>query len=229
MEANRQPTQRIGRQRVAGRFFSTALALVILAACSKAPENAAGTTPAPAVANSGVAQPAAAEPATSVAPPSDSPAVAPAAATAVPEPAAPAAASAHAGVAAKPKAAAKPAAAGAAAHSHVPEASGPAGASAEGPKKFDCGEKGQPVCPLQGFMKSQMATAAASGDGALLAKAFDDVAAHAPPGLASWSAIAKGGAAKARSGDIDGAKASCKACHDQYKTRYKAEMRDRAW
>ena len=28
-------------------------------------------------------------------------------------------------------------------------------------------------------------------------------------------------------GDIDGAKASCKSCHDQYKAKYKAEVRDR--
>lgn len=207
------------------RLISTALAVGAIAACSKAPENAAAATPAPAVMTSAAAaQPAtAAQPASSAAPPSDHPAAAVTPATAAPEPAAPASASAHAEPTAKPKAAAKPASAGAAAHGAAPVT------AAEGPKKFDCGEKGQPACPLQGFMKSHMATAVASGDGALLAKALDEVAGHAPPGLANWSAIARGGAAKARSGDIDGAKASCKACHDQYKTRYKTEMRDRSW
>jgi hypothetical protein len=72
-----------------------------------------------------------------------------------------------------------------------------------------------------------MATAAASGDGEALAKALDEVAAHAPPGLANWASIAKSGATKARAGDFDGAKAACKSCHDQYKARYRAEMRDR--
>lgn len=220
MEADRQPPQRIGRERVLARFFSTALALGTLAACSKAPENAAAATPPPAVATAAAAQPAA-EPAPSPATTSDPPAAAPSA-TAAPETAAPAA-SAHTAVAAKPKAAAKPTSAGAAAHAAAP------GTAPAGPKQFECGEKGQPVCPLQGFMKSHMATAVASGDGAVLAKALDDVAGHAPPGLTNWSTIAKGGAAKARAGDIDGAKASCKACHDQYKTRYKTEMRDRAW
>ena len=35
------------------------------------------------------------------------------------------------------------------------------------------------------------------------------------------------GATKAKAGDVDGAKASCKQCHDAYKDRYKATMRDR--
>jgi len=209
------------------RLLSTALAAAALAACSKAPENAAAAMPAPAVVTSSApATPAAAaQPASSVAPSGDHPAAATPAAAA-PETAAPPPTPAQADTAAaKPKAAAhaKPASAGAAAHVAAPAT------PADGPKKFDCGEKGQPACPLQGFMKSQMATAAASGDGAVLAKALDEVAGHAPPGLANWSTIAKGGAAKARAGDFDGAKASCKACHDQYKSRYKTEMRDRAW
>ena len=37
--------------------------------------------------------------------------------------------------------------------------------------------------------------------------------------------VEDGGALVAR--DIDGAKASCKSCHDQYKAKYKAEVRDR--
>jgi hypothetical protein len=72
-----------------------------------------------------------------------------------------------------------------------------------------------------------MAPAAASGDGAMLAKALDKVAAHSPPNLFLWTSIAREGAAKARAGDIDGAKASCKTCHEQYKARYKTETRDR--
>jgi hypothetical protein len=76
-------------------------------------------------------------------------------------------------------------------------------------------------------MKANMGPAAATGDTGDLAKGLDYVAAHAPAGMPAWSGIAKGGAAKARAGDVDGAKASCKSCHDQYKAKYKAEMRDR--
>jgi cytochrome c553 len=76
-------------------------------------------------------------------------------------------------------------------------------------------------------MKANMGPAAASGDGPDLAKGLDYIAAHAPAGMPNWSGIAKGGAAKAKAGDIDGAKAACKSCHDQYKAKYKAEVRDR--
>ena len=74
-----------------------------------------------------------------------------------------------------------------------------------------------------------MAVAAASEDAPALAKNLEYVAAHAPAGMPNWGPIAKAGAAKASAGDVAGAKASCKSCHDQYKAKYKAEMRDRAF
>jgi hypothetical protein len=102
-------------------------------------------------------------------------------------------------------------------------------ASATGPKTFDCGAKGQKACPMQGWMKSVMGSAASSGDGAKLASALSYVAGKAPPGMGNWSSISSAGAAKAKAGDIDGAKASCKQCHDLYKDKYKTSMRDRPW
>jgi hypothetical protein len=78
-------------------------------------------------------------------------------------------------------------------------------------------------------MKANMATAVASEDAPALAKGLEYVAAHAPAGMPNWASIAKAGAAKAAKGDVDGAKATCKTCHDQYKAKYKAEMRDRAF
>jgi hypothetical protein len=78
-------------------------------------------------------------------------------------------------------------------------------------------------------MKANMAPAAASDDAPALAKAFDYVAARAPSSMPNWASIAKGAAAKARAGDIAGGKAACKSCHDQYKAKYKVEMRDRAF
>jgi hypothetical protein len=94
-------------------------------------------------------------------------------------------------------------------------------------KKWGCGAKDQKPCPMQGWMKKVMATASSGGDGDKLAQALTYVATHAPPGYPKWTDLAKAGAAKAKAGDIDGAKASCKECHDAYKDNYKATMRDR--
>jgi hypothetical protein len=78
-------------------------------------------------------------------------------------------------------------------------------------------------------MKANMAPAVAAEDGPALAKGLEYIASHAPAGMPNWASIAKAGAAKASAGDIAGAKASCKSCHDQYKAKYKAEVRDRAF
>ncbi len=94
-------------------------------------------------------------------------------------------------------------------------------------KVFDCGGKGQKLCPMQKWMKTVMAGASSSGDGAKLAEALTYVAKHPPPGYATWAAISNEGAKKARADDVDGAKASCKQCHDQFKSKYKATLRDR--
>jgi len=108
-------------------------------------------------------------------------------------------------------------------------ATAPTGSAAAGEKKFDCGAKGQKPCPMQGWMKSVMGSAASSGDAAKLASALAYVAAKPPPGMGSWVAITNDGVAKAKAGDIEGAKASCKKCHDLYKDSYKKTMRDRPW
>ncbi|MGK4006072.1 hypothetical protein WMF31_25865 [Sorangium sp. So ce1036] len=145
-----------------------------------------------------------------------------AAATAAPaaptETAAAAAAPAETAAAAAPKASSAAAAAPAA-----------TGAAQGGEKKFACGAKGQKLCPMQAWMKSTMASATSSGDGAKIAKALLYVAGKPPPGMGSWASISRAGAAKAKAGDIDGAKASCKQCHDLYKDKYKKTMRDRPW
>lgn len=96
-----------------------------------------------------------------------------------------------------------------------------------GAKTFDCGARGQKPCPMQRWMKSVMANASSSEDGEQLAKALGYVASHAPPGYGDWTTIANAGVAKAKAGDVDGAKVSCKKCHDAYKENYQATMRDR--
>lgn len=108
----------------------------------------------------------------------------------------------------------------------------PASAAAAEPvdpdaKQFDCGAKGQKLCPMQKWMKTVMAGASSSDDGAKLAEALTYVANHPPPGFATWAAISNDAAKKARADDIDGAKVSCKQCHDLFKRKYIATMRDR--
>ncbi|WP_437561852.1 hypothetical protein [Sorangium sp. So ce542] len=164
------------------------------------------------------------------------PAATPAAATAEPSAAAPAETAAAAAApaetaAADAKAETAAAAAKATATASAAAAAAPAatGAAQAGEKKFECGSKGQKLCPMQAWMKSTMASATSSGDGEKIAAALQYVAGKPPPGMGSWGAISKAGAAKAKAGDIDGAKASCKQCHDLYKEQYKKTMRDRPW
>lgn len=102
-------------------------------------------------------------------------------------------------------------------------------ASAAGPKTFDCGAKGQKACPMQGWMKGVMGPHTSAGDTEKMAKDLAYIAAKPPPGMGSWVAISNEGAAKAKAGDLDGAKASCKKCHDLYKDKYKTTMRDKPW
>lgn len=111
----------------------------------------------------------------------------------------------------------------------APSAAAAGGTEATGPKTFDCGAKGQKACPMQGWMKGVMGPATSSGDAEKIAKGLEYIAAKPPPGMGNWSAMAKEGAVKAKAGDIDGAKASCKKCHDAYKEKYKTTMRDRPW
>lgn len=121
-------------------------------------------------------------------------------------------------------ASAAPSGTASAAASGTPAASGTAVA-----KTFDCGAKGQKACPMQGWMKSVMGSAVASGDGERIAKALNTIASKPVPGMGNWSSIAAAGAAKAAAGDIDGAKQSCKACHSAYQNKYQTQMRDRPW
>jgi len=103
----------------------------------------------------------------------------------------------------------------------------PAPSASAGAKTFDCGAKGQKLCPMQKWMKTVMAAASSSGDGDKLAEALTYVAKHPPPGFVTWTALSEGGVKKAKAGDIDGAKVSCKQCHDQFKDKYKKTLRDR--
>lgn len=93
------------------------------------------------------------------------------------------------------------------------------------PVAGECGGKGQPDCPLQGWMKDSVRAYMNAGDHTRLATVLDTLAAHPPEGYADWEASAKRGAAAARAGDTSALKNECKSCHDQYRERFRAEQR----
>ena len=76
-------------------------------------------------------------------------------------------------------------------------------------------------------MKANTAAAMSAQDFDGLATALDKIATFAPPGYANWSSISKDGANAARAQNLDAVKAACRGCHNQYKDKYKKEMRAR--
>jgi hypothetical protein len=96
-----------------------------------------------------------------------------------------------------------------------------------------CGAKGQPSCPLQGWMEKNVDPAANKGDTKQLATLFEKIAKFNPDPKwdtenPSWSGIAKGGAEAAAKGDLAGAKAACKSCHKAFREKYKSTYRMKA-
>ena len=90
-----------------------------------------------------------------------------------------------------------------------------------------CGAAGQPDCPMQSWMKSNLGGAIANSDFARLEKAFARLAKLTPAGYAIWEAAAKGGARAAAARDLEGCRKACRQCHDEHRARYRAELRDK--
>jgi hypothetical protein len=98
-----------------------------------------------------------------------------------------------------------------------------------------CGDKDLPNCPLQEWMKRNAKTMIGFGDISSIAEVFDRIPDFAPTattedgGLvyASWVSIAHDGAAAARAGNLNAAKAACRGCHRQYRATYHAWLRGR--
>lgn len=86
-----------------------------------------------------------------------------------------------------------------------------------------CGTKAEP-CPMQRFMHGAMETAHTPDT---LTAAFTRVAGMSPDPAWAWVAIATRGADLANAGDVPGAKAQCRACHDAYREEYRALHRTR--
>jgi hypothetical protein len=67
-----------------------------------------------------------------------------------------------------------------------------------------------------------------NGDAKPLAALFDATKARAKPEFANWVSMAEKGKAAAEKGDLDGAKATCKSCHDAYRNDYKTKYGSKA-
>jgi cytochrome c553 len=84
---------------------------------------------------------------------------------------------------------------------------------------------GEPATPLGKWMKPNIGTALAGQDFATLKTNLTLVAGKVPSAdYAKWADISSAGAAAAGKQDLAGVKASCKACHDAYKEKYKKEF-----
>jgi hypothetical protein len=91
-----------------------------------------------------------------------------------------------------------------------------------------CGTPGAMPCPLQAWMRANVASPLASNKMSSLADGLDRAARLSPDaGWGSWSTFATQGAEAARRGDVAGARASCKGCHDAWRDAYKAKHRNR--
>jgi hypothetical protein len=91
-----------------------------------------------------------------------------------------------------------------------------------------CGKPGQPPCPLQDWMRKNVAAALAANDAAELSAALEKSAKLSPnPAWTSWVSAASSGAAAAKKGDVAGARAACKTCHDAWRTAYRDQFRTR--
>lgn len=189
--------------------LAAALVFALAAACTRSETG----TPAPEGSTSPASTAPSAEPAAS--------------ATASAEPSASAAAADDAAPAdgAAPTAKAAADAARADAPAAKTDAAAPAAASTDA--GVGCGTKPLPDCPLQAWMKAHANPPVMTNDLPGLAAALDKTASFAPPGYDHWASISKDGAAAARSGDLAAAKAACRSCHDQYKQKYKTELRAR--
>jgi hypothetical protein len=84
---------------------------------------------------------------------------------------------------------------------------------------------GDPVTALGRWMKPNIGIPLAGQDFGTLQKNLDLVSSKIPStDYAQWADISKAGSAAAAKQDLKGVKASCKACHDLYKEKYKKEF-----
>jgi hypothetical protein len=84
-----------------------------------------------------------------------------------------------------------------------------------------------PDTSLKDVMKKMQAQVL-NGDPKPLAPMIDATKAKAKPEFSNWGAIADKGKAAAAAGDLEQVKATCKECHDAYRTDYKTKYGSKA-
>jgi cytochrome c556 len=93
-----------------------------------------------------------------------------------------------------------------------------------------CGEKGQPMCPLQEWMEKHMQPPFDDKDFKKLSASLKKAASFAPDpkwndGDKGWKKLAEDGAAAAEAGDLKAVQASCKSCHKAWRKQYRKDHR----
>jgi hypothetical protein len=85
-----------------------------------------------------------------------------------------------------------------------------------------CGAPGKPACPLQDWMRRNLALALAKKDGPALVKHFEEIGRRNPSKgqWANWNKFAKDGADAARAGRFSGVITTCGRCHSVYRAEY---------
>jgi RNA polymerase-interacting CarD/CdnL/TRCF family regulator len=78
---------------------------------------------------------------------------------------------------------------------------------------------------MQRWMKATLQTYQRAGDQERLARAFNELADHAPAGYDTWQALAKQGADAAARSDVAAVKQVCKDCHHAHRSRFRKERR----
>jgi hypothetical protein len=88
-----------------------------------------------------------------------------------------------------------------------------------------CGRSDLPDCPLQAWMKANMAHQAMDGDVKAVERGFTKLAGTCLDGYPDWSSTAQAAAVAAHRGDLEAARRGCKQCHEEYRAKYRAERR----
>jgi hypothetical protein len=103
-------------------------------------------------------------------------------------------------------------------------------AAGPAPSVRSCGAPGKPPCPLQAWMREQVAAPLAKRDRERLAAGLERLRAlnPEPDGWKHWDRIASDGARAAREGNDGGTLEACRRCHDVYRSRYNDRFRERA-
>ncbi len=84
-----------------------------------------------------------------------------------------------------------------------------------------------PNAELKDLMK-KLGAATSAEDTAAMAPLLAKTKTYGRPELTKWAALADKGEAAAKAGNLAGAKASCKECHDEYKASFKTKYGSKA-